>query len=401
MNSKIKGIIAGSIALVCLGGTVVLLKSTEKTDDTSSSISQAGSSSADSSESEVVILPNSSDTISSVDIDNSTGSFSVEQPASGKSTWSIEALSGVNQDTDLLSSLIENCGQMTAYKLVEENVTDMAKYGLDEPEASFTINYTDNSSIKVLIGIETPNNERYSYVCIEGEDKVYMVLGTKLSYFTESANAYVSTQLIAEPDDDSWPEYGTETIERTDLDYKMVFENDPYDIEGMISSQVMTEPIFSYLDVSTSTDITHGLWGLSAQGCAVVHPNDEDMAEHGLTEPACTVSLKGDEYDYVLKIGNPVYSSDEISDSNTVQTVTGYYCYLTGVSGVDCIYEISADQLPWLTVDPSDIISGVMTSNYLVDLSNIKIEYNGKTHSYDIETDGTSEWYNSAIAGRT
>lgn len=399
MNSKLKGIIAGCIAVVCLGGTAVFLKQTEKKDDGASSSSQVQTNSSDSSDTQVLILPGSSENISSVDVKNAENSFTVEKPASGKSTWSIEALSTVNQNTSYLTTLISNCGQLTAEKLVEENADDMAKYGLDKPLTTFTVNYTDGTSQKVLIGSEVPNNERYSYVCLDGEKKIYMVLGSKLSCFSESVNAFVATELIETPANDNYPEYGKETVERKDLDYKMVFENDPYNKEGMVSAQVMTEPIFSYLNVSASTAVTHGMWGLSAQKCAVVHPSDKDMEKYGLADPSCTVTLKGDEYDYVLKIGDPVYSDSNASDSSqadsnsseAVQTITGYYCYLTGVSGADCIYEISADKLPWLTIDPSDIISGLMTSNYLVDLENIEIKCENKTYSYKIETTGSSD----------
>lgn len=58
--------------------------------------------------------------------------------------------------------------------------------------------------------------------------------------------------------------------------------------------------------------------------------------------------------------------------------MSAYYCYFEGVKGVDAIYLVSADNLPWATIKAEDVITSLMTSNYLVDLKNVEVVYNGK-----------------------
>ena len=223
---------------------------------------------------------------------------------------------------------------------------------------------------------------------LDDEKTVYMVMGTKLSYYTDPVTAYANLTLLTKPADDDWPDYGKETVTRKDLDYEMAFENNPNEIEGL-SGQVMTEPIFSYLNITNSSATTHGMWGLTAQSCEVIAPDETAMKEHGLSDPFATVRLSGDGYDYTLKIGDPVYATAGDS-SETTDTVSAYYCYFEGVKGVDAIYLVSADNLPWATIKAEDVITSLMTSNYLVDLKNVEVVYNGKKTVYEVESSGAS-----------
>ena len=368
MNGKLQGIIICGVTAACLVGVMAFLNSTSgKSDADSSSSSTAAVSSQDES---VVILTKSSDDITSVKVSNEHGEYSVNKSESGKSTWSIPELGTLNANATAEASMISNLDGFKAKKLVEENVEDMSKYGLDKPTADLTVEYSDGTATTLHVGSVSPSNERYSYVSLDDEKTVYMVMGTKLSYYTDPVTAYANLTLLTKPSDDDWPDYGKETVTRKDLDYEMAFENNPNEIEGL-SGQVMTEPIFSYLNITNSSATTHGMWGLTAQSCEVIAPDETAMKEHGLSDPFATVRLSGDGYDYTLKIGDPVYATAGDS-SETTDTVSAYYCYFEGVKGVDAIYLVSADNLPWATIKAEDVITSLMTSNYLVDLKDVK-----------------------------
>lgn len=384
MNGKIQGIIICTVIAASLAGVMVFLNSTGEGKDKEDPSSKVSASSEDES---VVILEKSSDDIKEISVENSYCSFKLYSPASGKSVWEIAELSGINQNSTMKNSMISNCGGLEAKKLVEKNAGDMAKYGLDKPTATFKIAYKDGTETAVDVGTEAPN-ERYSYVRIQGSSDVYMVLGSKLSYFTGPFTDFAALTLIDKPSESDWPEYGVETVTRKDWDYEVMFENDPKNIEGMLSSQVISSPIFSYLNITGSSAVTHGMWGLTASGCTVLHPEGEDLAEYGISDPFATVSLKGEGYDYLLKIGNEVYEKDE--NGEDTGSPTGYYCYLEGAKGVDAIYTVSLDNLPWATFRIEDVISSVMTSNYIVDLSEISIDHNGEKTVYEIESNGSS-----------
>lgn len=387
MNSKVQGIIVLGVCAACLGGVAVFLSKTQPADKAdSSSSSQAAKVKSEPDES-VVILTRSADDIASVGVKNEFGEFAVEKPASGKTNWVIEDLVSVSQDFTAEQSMVNNLDEFEAKKTAEENVTDFAKYGLDDPQTVITVTYTDGEVKTMSIGDEAPD-ARYAYARIDEEDTVYMVYQRKLTYYTGKVTDYVNLTMIDKPADDDWPDYGVLTIMRKDLDYDMKFENDTSTLAGGISSQVMTEPVFSYLNITNSTDTTHGMWGLTASECVLIEPSEEDFRSYGIDDPYCEVTLTGDGYDYDLKIGNAVYEQDE--DGNNTDNVVSYYCYVTGSKGRECIYSVAAASLPWASIKAEDVISSLMTTNYIYDLDSIEVRTEDKTYAFEVESNGSS-----------
>ncbi|MBR1863087.1 MAG: DUF4340 domain-containing protein [Ruminococcus sp.] len=387
MNGKIQGIIVCGVLAASLAGVMVFLNATSPDKDSSSAADAASQALADSGENtKVVLIDKGADQVSGVKVKNQYGGFTLAKPVSGKTTWTIEELGSLNQNSTLQSGLADVCGVLEARKLVEENAEDLAKYGLAEPAASAEITYADGSTLTLEVGDVMPE-ERYRYVRLGDSNNVYMVMGSRVKYFTDPANAYADLNLIIKPSDQDWPEYGTETVTRRDWDYDVVFENDPKEIQGMISSQVISSPIFSYLNITSSSDVTHGMWGLKAAECSVIDPTEEDYERLGLNDPVCVVKLKGDEYDYTLTVGNKA----EYDEEEEAAGAEGYYCTLEGQSGQDAIYTISSGNLPWVSFKIEDVISSIMLSNYIVDIDTLTVENGGKSHQYKVTSDGNSE----------
>lgn len=389
MNGKIQGIIVCGVIIACLGGTLVFLQTTGK--DSSSKAEETSSAAVNtSSEDEsVLLIDSSSDNISKVEVENSYGSYTMVKPASGKSAWNIEELSGINQSSRLKSGMAENIAQFEAYKTVEEGASDMSKYGLDEPEGQFTVTFADDTQRTFYVG-DVSTKDRYRYLCEKDGSDVYMMLNSKISYFIEPVENFVDTVLIDNPGDSDMPDYGKLTVKRSDLDYDMVFEqvDEEKAIDNMISAQVMTEPIYSYLNITVSADTTHGMWGLTAQSAVKTFPDEDDFKEYGLDKPLAEVIFTGEDYDYDLKIGNSIFAKNDDGEETT--EIGSYYCYITGVDGADCIWEISADDLPWATVLPGDVITSLMTTNNIMDVSEVKVKTADKDIVYKLDSDGES-----------
>lgn len=72
----------------------------------------------------------------------------------------------------------------------------MSKYGLDKPTADLTVEYSDGTATTLHVGSVSPSNERYRYVSLDDEKTVYMVMGTKLSYYTDPVTAYANLTLL-------------------------------------------------------------------------------------------------------------------------------------------------------------------------------------------------------------
>lgn len=382
MNAKIKGIVICLVVAVCLGATLLVLTLLP---DTSTDDSSSEDSSSEDKKGSIELVGDISDeldktNVSKIEIKNSTGEYAVEQTEVGGEEWYISELDGINQSDTIYSGMATTSCELVAKKVVDEQAEDLDKYGLSEPQAEFSVTFHVDGTDTVKsfsIGDISPDSSYY-YLCETGQNKVYTVYTSSLSYYFYSAEDFISLTLLSSLPSDADDDYFEKlVVKQRDRDYDIVFEQADA-TNAVISSQVMTSPIFSYLDISNSSTVTHGMWGLSAQQAVVAHPTDEDFEKYGISDPTATATLTCEDGTYVLTMGNCLYELDD--DGEATSTVSGYYTYMTGVDGIDAIFICSADDLPWATFEPADVISGLMTTNSVYDLESVSI----KTSDIDI-----------------
>lgn len=385
MNGKLKGIIACIAVVVCLVGALAVLKLTDKSNNDDSS--ETASSVSDSASEKILLTDIATEDIQSVEVSNSYGDFTVEKSESGKVPWTIELLDGLNQSVSEETSLVEDAAQLEVKKKVEDNAEDLSKYGFDNPQGTVAVNLADGTKRTFVIGDNLPEEKKTCYIKEQDSNTVYSVLSNRVQSFLVDKKDFLDKTLLAKPEQEE-EVYGTLTVKRPDLERDMVFTDDSNESSEMMSAQVMISPIYSYLNGTVSTSTTHGLWGLIAESAEVIFPQASDFKKYGIDNPIATVLYSGNGNEYKLRIGNPVYQKD--SDGKDTTVISAHYCYFEGVDGVDCIWVVSADSLPWTTVVPEEIITSVMTYNDILTLDSIVVNYNGKTTRYGIESDDSN-----------
>ena len=378
MNGKIQGIIIGGVVVAALGGTLAFLQLTGKDSGSADSSSSQAVVSRVSEESEhaPIISLDAADIIQ-VEVANESGGFTVERPSSGKTAINVKELTGLNQNIQTLSGLMTDLASLEGFKTVEESAADLAKYGLSETKNTFELTLKDNSKRKFRIG-DVATKTRYRYLCEDGSKKVYMVATANLNTMLGSKEELVARTLIG-----SQPAggYGRLEITRKDLDYTVAFEDIDED-KAVISSQVMVEPIFAHLNITYSSDVTHGMFGLTAGACTQIFPTDEQKAEYGLSDPLGKVHYKNGDIEFTIIMGKARHALDE--NGKELDQIASYYCYVEGISGADCIWEIPAESLPWATFLPGDVIS-LMTSNKIFDINAVDITTGSGKKAYTLD----------------
>ena len=375
MNSKVKSIIICVVVIACLGVTLLVLNLTGKNEDNSSSTAP----SVADSEKTISLTDDIADDldntyVKSIEIKNERDSFTVSQVSGKTDEWEIKALDGIEQSNTVYSGLASIAADLSATDIAEENAQDLSKYGLDNAKTRFTVTFSDdnNTTRTYLIGETTPNEKDY-YLCEEGKNTVYTAATGSLSYFFYTKEDFVALTMLEKPaSDDDYPDFIKETIKSEDLDYDMVIVTPEKTLNYMPSAQVMTEPVFAYLDATNSAEITHGMWGLSAASAVVAKPDKNDFKKYGLSKPCTKVILETSAGTYTLSVGDPIYAKDSKGKETT--TVESYYTYLDGVSGKDVIFTVSAKSLPWVGAEPPDFISSLMTYNAATDLKSVVVD---------------------------
>lgn len=333
--------------------------------------------------------------LAKITIKNTEGEYEVVRVGEGEAAkWTVKELINLPLSGTVMTRILENAASVTAQQTVVEDPADISIYGLDSPSATVTAEFSDSANTvkKIIIGNLTPE-ETKRYVMIDGDPKVYTVNNTAVNCFLEEKYALINKTVYtakAAADENDTTEYtriNKLTVSRADLDYDVVIEYDVRleDEDAMIansSSYVMSEPVFRDLNPEASSEITGGIFGLSASDFAVLNPDESDFETLGLNAPAAEVTAEingGDELHF--KIGKEFFNEEGKK--------AGRYVY---VDGINIIYIFDESSLPWLTFSPLKIVTSMYTSNYVYDLDALNITCGDKVMNFDISGAGADDF---------
>ena len=77
-------------------------------------------------------------------------------------------------NSEFTDTALQSLSQISAVSLVEENVEDLSRFGLSEPQMEVTVTDRDGETDKFLIGDYNSFNG-YHYLCVEGVNDVFQV----------------------------------------------------------------------------------------------------------------------------------------------------------------------------------------------------------------------------------
>ncbi len=414
MKKAVKGILGLTALLAALGGGYAALRLSEPTGE---NIVNSSETSTEATKKEVVLIKDVNVTatnpetgseemgvVESVDVVNATETLHVVHsgtiPDSTAPRYVFSSYENVPMDYAVIGTLANNANGLTSNDVIEENCTDMSKFGLDPPAITVDVKFETGYESKLLIGNETPKGAE-NYVAVEGSNTVYTVTSSRLANYSKTLFDFADKTILAEPSQDEYPGISSLRIQREDLDYDIYIAHnektdDPDYQSGTISTQLMLEPVEANLAVERSTEITNGMFGLYASGIYSLRCKESDIAEAGLKDPFCTVEMKTDDGgDYVLYLSEPFTDGD------------GKSCYAMMKDG-KIIYIVNADDAKWVSVMPIDIASKIFIGEYVWNISELSIKCDGvddkfiiKAKEPNAEVDTrTSENYITTLNGK-
>ncbi len=383
MSKNIKALIVAGAALVLLGGgmTALLLMngggngdSTDPTETTESA--------------ETIINASTGDQVKTVEI-NGAAPFKVYRTADATETetavYTIEGYEDITMSQSMLSTLTNNLSNLSA-ELVEEDCTDLARYSLDAPVATVKLTYDDGTVFEAAIGEKYAIDTAKTY-CAVGDD-VYLIKSSLTANYLEKSIHFVDKTILAEPAEEEYPIVESLRVERTDWDYdlflKYGYEGNEDDTSGgTVATHMMYEPVFAYLNIANSVDVTNGMFGLTALEVLDVNPDAAALAEAGLDEPFCKVTMQCDDGNtHVLLIGK-TYTSEKAEE----------LCYQVLYEGSSVIYGVSAESAVWATMKPETIVSQNIIASMVWDLTILDVKCGDKELLFEGNGSGASDTY--------
>ena len=352
MSKNLKSLLIAIAVLLLLGGALLIIMLSNKQEEDSQPIDTESIQNAllDDEDSVIMLNPEISDDVTKIEISN-TDNFEVylqtKATEDTKAIYAIQGLDDIALDTGLISTLVNNASEFSANSLVEENVSDLAKYGLDNPNAEVIMHYTDGTEFAFSVGSVFPMDDSQTYCEVNGN--VYLVKSSLMANYQKNSLAFVSNTILEKPEEE--PIVTSLHIKRQDLDYDMQIEYDDENAEdtsvgGNFSTHIMLEPVRVYLNIDKTPDITNGMFGLTAVEIAKIHPSETDLKHAGIDNPFCSVTMNCDDgNDYILHFGKK-YTTENGTEA--------YYAYL---EGTNIIYGVAETRAVWTTVLPNDIHS--------------------------------------------
>lgn len=384
MKKNTKIILGSVIGLAVLGAATLALVLTQPKDDTADSDT--------SSDTSVSITDYETDDISTLTVTNESGEYTINRL--GKEKWGIDSIPEALANSSSYSNAMSSAGGMSAKQVVEENATDLAKYGFDKPTATIKMTFKDNKAddVTCLVGIKYEGENSW-YVKTDKSNTVYLVSNSGVSFAMNDKLSYVNKSTLVASYDSKNDTVNRVRVERKDLEKDIVLDKLPEEKEKEFSSTYVAYAMSSHngilADDELDQKVVYGLYGISASDVFAVSPTDEQKKQAGLDDPDCTVTIVSNE-DTVTKlsIGSAVYNVTKNEETvEEIKTITGYYGML---SDKDAIYVFSPDDLPWLTVTPESILYKLFLTPYIYYLDGVTI-YDSDRKAYDFKIVGDAD----------
>jgi hypothetical protein len=368
MSSQVKILIAGAAVLLLLVGVTLALVLTAPSDDTSGEVITTA---APKSRLLYEIAPQNLKTLT---VTNASGELLIERVDVDENFgFTVGEYADLPLDFERINEIAGSACALTAAEMLYENAADLSPYGLDAPQATFTAVFDDSKGTvkNVNIGNAAPDGMNY-YAAFAGENAVYLINTSALDYFTEDKldvidkTLYRAITAASAEDTTNYKQISDLTIKRTDIPYEIELKSNPYynqtDIPPAASTSeyVLVKPVNLDIDTKKADSVLNRIFGLTAEGIEKLRPTPEDLTAYGFDEPMTTVHFALIDKNLTLKVGN-AYEDGR---------------YVT-VDGVNVIWKLSDDNLPWVTAKPLTLSIGLIYQVGIYNISTFDITGSG------------------------
>lgn len=312
--------------------------------------------------------------------------------------------------TDLLGITYESVyAQDKNATIPQGGKTYSQECGLDAVKTQLTMHYKNGASKTLLLGNQTPTKDGYfvSFVTKAGKDdaipvednKIYVVADEAVVFFLKDPIYYVEKNIVdaVEQADETYDEYGNmqedpyfisgalSYFEELSLsgsgypkpfEFEIVEETQP----GYDSIYLMTSPYTQNVDLTAMENLLKPVAdGLTAYNCLSMNATDAQLKQYGLDQPVCVARYVVKEKEYLVKIGKQTNAEEN------------YYAVM--VKDNPSIFEVGADDLPFMNYDEADFASNTLYSCNITEIASLRVQMKGFDHTFQLKhgTDASGE----------
>lgn len=340
-----------------------------------------------------------------IDIQNKDDSYTIRYDDTTK-LYHIVGYEDIYLDTEMLLTLRTHAETIEATEQIKD-ASNLAAFGLDNPQATATITYTDNSTARLLLGNTTPSETGY-YGQLEGTDGVYIFESDTVSLFRFRSTAFVHTALSAPPSVKTDDTVGkallkevtfSGTAHPVPLVMRRSYYNDSEELTYF--SYIITAPYTRCTTDAVSNALSQ-VQAIMADQALILHPTAADKEKMGFNNPLIdikfTMAVETEEEsdsDTDVDVSTestvgtqnttPKIYYNSIDYHITIGSVDENGNYFAMVDGTDVIFLVSKEDYGFfLDRTYQNSVNDFLFFKSIEDLSSITIKLNDNSYSFDL-----------------
>lgn len=349
MNSKVKSIIIGGIVILALLGAMAFLMLTEKPEEVVETSEPAANV--------IILWKGEREEIEKVEVKNEKGGF-VAYPGK-KNALTIEGLEDYDLTVNDIAVMQNHFSTMTATRKIEENPSDIAKYGLDYPVAELKVRFKDGNEYGLKLGLKLPTDGGY-YALKEGDSTVYAVANMDVDEVLYDDVDFINHFLIEEDQSENI------VIEYLEIEGANFKEEKLRIVADERGTMYLESPIKAAMHETNAKRIVEGLYSLRADEIAGVGLDPE----YGFGKPYAKISYKRNGKEEFFVVGNETKLKD------------GGMARFVKKGDSDVVYKITVFNLPWLEAIPDNLFSTFILLPNINDVETVEVLSNNETFTF-------------------
>jgi hypothetical protein len=375
MTKQLRTIIVIVVVIAMLAGAMLFLNKSDLFNKKTASSSPASAHT-------ISVIKTDANDISLIAVTSKTGNYSISKTST--STWTVDGLKDVPIKASSVSETVTYLSTLIASMLVEKNPSDLAKYGLSNPLATFDVTIS-NKVRSIVVGNKTPLGDGY-YTLDKDTNTVYNTSTSIDSYFLTGLLYYVDKSILTFNAQTDAPNieklYFGGAMNTQPITIAKVKSTSSISSTTTSSSPTVTEElkITSPLSLGTNTEamsnLATTLSTLSADSCVSVDTTEANLKKYGLDKPQYIfeITIKG--VTTKLSFGN----TENINSSDII-----YFM----VAGKNAIYDITASTVAFCKFGLKDLAMNIQLLPFIDDVKSITVESAGKSWNFNLS--GTSD----------
>ncbi len=296
-----------------------------------------------------IFEPISRSSIQSIEVTNEFGGYKIYRDASD--TFQLDGYVGLQFDPELFSSLVVTTGSPTAMMRVATDLDEagLAEYGLDNPQASWTITNTSGEEFTIEVGDNLITEGGY-YVKYQPRNAVYILSTTLADTVLQPSYALLQPILTAGMSSNDYFMVDEFTIWKDGelfVNIGRVPDEEKSDPDTIVENYMTyPKPEGENTSAESRYELNDDLYYqvlyqfIALQGDSVVSflPSDEELESYGLADPKYIIRYMFEDYEFIILV------SEKQADG-------GYYA-VSNVYGYALVCHVEAgDKLSWLEKD--------------------------------------------------